>query len=84
MGELNRVTDTRGERRGAIKVLPEHLAEDPQRRERFEREAKLLASLNHRGIAAIYGLEEFADTKALVPELIFTCPPGRARSSACH
>ncbi len=47
MGEVYRGTDTRLDRTVAIKVLPEHLADDPQRRERFEREAKLLASPNH-------------------------------------
>ncbi len=81
---INQVRITTLDRDVALKVMPEAFTADPDRLARFEREAKLLASLNHRGIAAIYGLEEFADTKVLVPELIFTCPPGWARSSACH
>ncbi len=58
MGEVYRATDTNLSRDVAIKVLPEQFTKDPQRLARFEREAKLLASLNHPNIAAIYGLEE--------------------------
>ena len=56
MGEVYLAEDTRLGRRAAIKVLPQNLAGDLERRQRFEREAKLLASLNHPNIAAIYGL----------------------------
>ncbi len=58
MGEVYRAEDTSLSREVAIKVLPEQFTQDPQRLARFEREAKLLASLNHPNIAAIYGLEE--------------------------
>ena len=58
MGEVYRAEDTNLGREVAIKVLPEQFTQDPQRLARFEREAKLLASLNHPNIAAIYGLEE--------------------------
>jgi serine/threonine-protein kinase len=60
MGEVYRATDTKLGRDVAIKVLPEALAADPQRMQRFQREAQVLASLNHPHIAAIYGLEESA------------------------
>ena len=58
MGEVCRPEDTNLSREVAIKVLPEQFTKDPQRLARFEREAKLLAQLNHPNIAAIYGLEE--------------------------
>ena len=58
MGEVYRAHDTKLGRDVALKVLPELFAQDPERMARFEREAKLLASLNHPNIAAIYGLEE--------------------------
>jgi serine/threonine protein kinase/Tol biopolymer transport system component len=57
MGDVYRATDTKLGRDVAIKVLPSELARDPERLARFEREAKLLASLNHPGIAQIYGFE---------------------------
>ena len=57
MGEVYRATDTRLGREVAIKVLPRELAQDPERLARFEREAKLLASLNHPNIAQVYGFE---------------------------
>ena len=57
MGEVYRATDTRLSRDVAIKVLPEAFAADPDRLARFEREAKILASLNHPGIAHLYGFE---------------------------
>jgi serine/threonine protein kinase len=56
MGEVYRARDTRLGRQVAIKVLPELVAMDPDRAARFEREARLLASLNHPNIAALYGL----------------------------
>lgn len=58
MGEVFLARDTRLDRQVAIKALPAHLAQDPDRLARFQREAKVLASLNHPGIGAIYGLEE--------------------------
>lgn len=58
MGEVYRAKDTRLERTVALKVLPEEFCEDKERVARFEREAKLLAALNHPGIAAIYSFEE--------------------------
>ena len=70
MGEVYRATDTRLGREVAIKVLPQAVAADPERLARFEREAKVLASLNHPAIAAIYGVEESGPAKALVMELV--------------
>ena len=70
MGEVFRARDTRLDREVAIKVLPAAMAQDRARLARFEREAKVLASLNHPNIAQIYGLEESGDTRALVMELV--------------
>ena len=70
MGEVYRATDTKLKRDVAVKVLPSALAADPERLARFQREAEVLASLNHPNIAAIYGLEEADRTKALVMELV--------------
>ena len=70
MGEVYRARDTRLDRTVAIKVLPEAFAADAQRVARFQREAKVLASLNHPHIAAIYGFEETDGVKALVMELV--------------
>jgi len=70
MGEVYRARDTKLDRDVAIKVLPDAFAADDERLARFEREAKLLASLNHPNIASIYGLEESDGVKALVLELI--------------
>lgn len=66
MGEVYRATDTKLGRDVAIKILPPDVAEDPARMARFEREAQLLASLNHPNIAAIYGIEEGAIVMELV------------------
>ena len=57
MGEVYRATDTKLDRDVAIKVLPTEVAQDPARLARFEREAKLLAALNHPSIAHVYGFE---------------------------
>ena len=70
MGEVYRARDTRLNRDVALKVIPEVFAANPDRMARFEREAKLLASLNHPHIATIYGLEESSSTNALVMELV--------------
>ena len=70
MGEVYRARDTRLGRDVAIKILPETLMRDAERSSRFEREARLLASLNHPHIGAIYGLEETGELRALVLELI--------------
>jgi serine/threonine protein kinase len=70
MGEVYQAKDTKLGRDVAIKVLPEEFAMDHDRVARFQREAKLLASLNHPNIAAIYGLEESDGTHFLVMELI--------------
>jgi serine/threonine protein kinase len=67
MGEVYRARDTKLDREVAIKVLPAPLAQDPERLARFEREAKVLASLNHPNIAQIYGVEERALVMELVP-----------------
>jgi Tol biopolymer transport system component len=69
MGEVYRARDTKLGRDVAIKVLPEAFARDAERMVRFEREAKLLAVLNHPSIATIYGVEESESTDALVMEL---------------
>ena len=70
MGQVYQATDTKLNRQVALKILPEAFASDPDRLARFQREAQVLASLNHPGIAAIYGLEEADDTRALVLELV--------------
>jgi len=70
MGEVYRARDTKLDREVAIKVLPAALAQDPERLARFEREAKVLASLNHSNIAQIYGIEESNGIRALVMELV--------------
>ena len=70
MGEVYRAEDTTLKREVAIKVLPEQFTKDPQRLARFEREAQLLAQLNHSNIAAIYGFEHSDDIHFLVLELV--------------
>ena len=70
MGQVYQATDTKLNRQVALKILPEAFATDPDRLARFQREAQVLASLNHPGIAAIYGLEESEGTRALVLELV--------------
>src|SRR5271155_1717149 len=67
MGEVYRARDAKLDREVAIKVLPAALAQDPERLARFEREAKVLAALNHPNIAQIYGIEERALVMELVP-----------------
>ena len=70
MGEVFRARDTRLNREVALKVLPDLFASDPERLARFEREAQVLASLNHPNIAHIHGLEESGYVRALVMELV--------------
>jgi serine/threonine-protein kinase len=70
MGIVYLARDTKLDRDVAIKVLPEELAEDAERLTRFEREAKLLASLHHANIAAVYGLEEIDGRRYLVLEYV--------------
>src|SRR5262245_14366082 len=70
MGEVYRARDTRLNRDAAIKILPEIFARDPERIARFEREAQILASLNHPNIAQIYGIEETGETCGLAMELV--------------
>ena len=69
MGEVYRAEDTKLGREVAIKVLPQAFTQDPERLARFEREARVLASLNHPNIAAIYDLADDQDTHFLVLEL---------------
>ena len=70
MGEVYRARDTKLNRDVALKILPEQFASDPDRLARFQREARVLASLNHPQIAAIYGIEETNGVQALVLELV--------------
>ena len=70
MGEVWQARDTKLDRDVALKVLPEAFTSDPDRLARFEREAKVLASLNHPNIGSIYGLEEAEGIRALVLELV--------------
>jgi serine/threonine protein kinase len=70
MGEVYRARDTKLDRAVALKILPDVLAKDAERMGRFEREAKVLASLNHTNIATIYGFEDSAGVQVLVMELV--------------
>ena len=70
MGQVYQATDTKLNRQVALKILPAAFATDPDRLARFQREAQVLASLNHPNIAQIHGLEESGDTGALVLELV--------------
>ena len=70
MGEVYRATDTKLNRDVALKILPEQFASDAQRMGRFQREAEVLASLNHPNIGAIHGIEHTDTTTALVLELV--------------
>ena len=70
MGEVYRARDSKLHRDVAIKALPDAVSQDPERLPRFEREARLLAALNHPNIAAIYGLEDQDGARLLVLELV--------------
>ena len=70
MGEVYRARDTKLKRDVAIKALPEEFSRNPDRIARFQREAEVLASLNHTNIASIYELEESGDSRFLILELV--------------
>ncbi len=70
MGEVYRARDAKLNREVALKVLPDSFADDPERLARFQREAQVLASLNHPNIGGIYGLEDADGVRALVLELV--------------
>src|SRR5215470_5179287 len=70
MGEVYRARDTKLKREVAIKILPDKFSRDPARVSRFQREAELLASLNHPNIAAIYDVQEADMARFLVLELV--------------
>ena len=70
MGEVYRARDTKLGRDVAIKILPRAVTSDPDRLARFEREARMLAALNHPNICAIYGLEEADGLRFLILELV--------------
>ena len=70
MGEVYKARDTKLQRDVAVKVLPQQFAADADRLSRFEREAQVLALLNHPNIAQVYGLEDSGGTRALVMELV--------------
>src|ERR1700693_2274060 len=74
MGEVYRARDTKLKRNVALKVLPDAFARDPDRMARFQREAEVLASLNHPNIAHIYGVEERALAMELVEGETLPCP----------
>ena len=74
MGEVYKARDLKLKRDVALKVLPQGLATDPERRARFEREAQALAALNHPNIAAIFGLEDSTERMALIMELVDGVP----------
>jgi serine/threonine protein kinase len=76
MGEVWKATDTSLGRSVALKALPDSVSDDPELLSRLEREARLLASLSHPNIAAIYGLERSGDVSVLELELI----PGQTLS----
>src|ERR1700704_1165271 len=78
MGQVYRARDTKLGRMAAIKVLPDALVQDTERRLRFQREAKILAGLSHPNIAAVYGWEESGGTPALVMELVEGRPLNQA------
>src|SRR5215831_11447395 len=70
MGEVYRARDTKLKRDVAIKVLPDEFSQDAERVSRFQREAEVLASLNHTNIASIYDLQEFDGSRFFILELV--------------
>ena len=83
MGAVYQATDGRLGRQVALKILPERFVEDPQRMGRFQREAEVLASLNHPHISTIHGLEKSGNVRALVLELV-EGPTLRADCAGTH
>ncbi len=77
MGQVYQATDTKLNRQVALKILPEAFATDPDRLARFQREAQVLASLNHPGIAAIYGRTGVAERLTAASDLSIYPKPGR-------
>src|SRR5215468_2856597 len=80
MGEVYRATDTKLRREVALKVLLQSVAIDPERLARLEREARLLAALNHPNVAAIHSFEQTDDYRLLVMELV----PGQTLAGRLH
>src|SRR5499433_4430947 len=70
MGEVYRARDAKLKREVAIKILPDEFSRDPVRVSRFQREAEVLASLNHPNIAAIYDFQQDGETRFLVLEIV--------------
>src|SRR6516162_3044658 len=70
MGEVYRAKDTRLDRTVAVKILPEHLAQNTEAKQRFEREARSISSLNHPNICALYDVGKQDDTSYLVMEFV--------------
>ena len=80
MGEVYQARDTKLGRDVAIKVLPSTFVDDPERLARFQREARMLAALNHPNIATIHGLEQSSGVHCLVMELV----PGETLAERLH
>ena len=78
MGEVYKARDTRLDRTVAIKVLPEHVATDPDLKQRFEREAKTISSLNHPHICTLHDIGSQDGIDILVVDLIIRCNPCRS------
>ena len=75
MGEVYRARDTRLERDVAIKMIPAHVASDPERIARFEREARAVAALQHPNIVTIHAVESIDGRNCIVMELVDGLPP---------